>query len=93
MWLWLHSEVLLGEANDTITIPLPSGDNNNVIIVVLLLEKFKESIILDKGYGENRKKFRMSNVDIESDIVDVLSGLYTFSVTYEGPSCNFRVPS
>ena len=64
---------------------MTSRDNDIAIFVVSLLLKFKEWVILDDGYGENRKKFRMSDVDIvnvdiiESDIVDALKGLLLFS--------------
>ena len=64
---------------------MTSRDNDIAIFVVSLLLKFKEWVILDDGYGENRKKFRMSDVDIvnvdiiESDIVDALKRLLLFS--------------
>ena len=30
-------------------------------------------------YGKNKKKFRISDVDVESDIIDALIGLHVFS--------------
>ena len=73
----LHAEVLLEDKNDTITIRLPSGDTDPVILVISLLCKFKRWVILGDGHEKNRKK--ISDVDIKSDIVDVLIGRHISS--------------
>lgn len=68
----LHAEVLLEDKNDTTTIRLPSGDTDLVILMISLLCKFKKWVILGDGHEKNKKK--ISDVDIKSDIVDVLIG-------------------
>lgn len=66
-------------ANDTIAIWSPFGDTGIIIFVILLLWKFKKRVLLGNSHGTNRKKFRISDEDIESDIVDAVVGLYVFS--------------
>ena len=66
-------------ANDTIAIWSPFGDTGIIIFVILLLWKFKKRVLLGNSHGTNRKKFRISDEDIESDIFDAVVGLYVFS--------------
>ena len=76
----LPAKKILEERNGTITIWPPSGDTDIVIVVISLLRKFKKRVILGDGNGKKKQKnFRMSDLDIESDIVDALIECYVFS--------------
>ena len=66
--------ILLEYANHNMTIKSPFEDSNIVILAMYLISKFKELVILDDGCQRNGQKFRISDVDIESDIVDALIG-------------------
>ena len=67
--LVLHTKVSLEKTNEGTDI---------AIFVISLLWKFKERVILGDGHGKSRKKFSISDEDMESDIVDALIRLHNF---------------
>ena len=76
----LHCCRILREKNDLIvTLRSPSGDTDIVVLAVALLNQFKSNVILDDGNGKQRKIIRLSDIDIDDDLVKAMIGFHSFS--------------
>ena len=76
----LHShQILKSSETSVITLRSPSGDTDIVVLPVALLYEFRNRVLIDDGSGENRKVMRLSNIDIEIDLVDALIGFHAFT--------------
>ena len=74
----LYAKLLLEQISDIKTNWSPCADIDFFTLAILLIWRFKKQVILDDGLRENRKKNRVSDIDIKSGTVDVLIGLHAF---------------
>ena len=49
------------------------------MFTVALFYEFRNRVLIDDGSGGNRKVMRLSNIDIEKDLVDALIGFHAFT--------------
>ena len=62
-----------------VTIRSPSGDTDIVILMIGHLHRYGERVILDDFHGDKRKSYRMSDIELEDDIIESLIGFHAFT--------------
>ena len=78
--LILHSHRTLKSNETSVIIPSsPSGDTDIVVPTVALIYEFRNRVLIDDGFGDNKKVMRLSNKGIEKDLVDVLICFHAFT--------------
>ena len=77
----LHASKILDDDPDvTATIRSPSGETDIVILMTGLLNQDGERVILDDFHGNNnRKSYRLSDIERENDITESLIGFHAFT--------------
>ena len=78
--LILHSHRTLKSNETSVIIPSsPSGDTDIVVPTVALIYEFRNRVLIDDGFGDNKKVMRLSNKGTEKDLVDALIGFRAFT--------------
>ena len=86
--LILHSHRTLKSNETSVIIPSsPSGDTDGelgctdlwVVPTVALIYEFRNRVLIDDGFGDNKKVMRLSNKGTEKDLVDALTGFRAFT--------------
>ena len=78
--LILHSHRTLKSNETSAIIPSsPSGDTDIVVPTVALIYEFRNRVLIDEGFGDNKKMMRLRNKGIEKDLVDFLISFHAFS--------------
>ena len=78
--LILHSHRTLKSNETSVIIPSsPSGDTDIVVPTVALIYEFRNRVLIDDGFGDNKKVMRLSNKGTEKDLVDALIGFHAFT--------------
>ena len=76
----LHASKILEEDSDAVvTIRSPSGDTDIVVLMIGLLHKYRERVLLDDFHGDKRKTYRLSDIDLEDELIDALIGFHAFT--------------
>ena len=77
----LHASKILDDDPDvTVTIRSPSGDMDIAKLMIGLLHQYRQRVILDDFHGNsNRKSYRLSDIELENDIIELLSGFHAFT--------------
>ena len=66
--------------SSTIILRLHSGDTDVIVLAVALLQEYKARLVfLDNGNGKNRCQVRLSDIDIDGEIIDSLIGFHSFT--------------
>ena len=78
--LILHSHRTLKSNETSVIIPSSlSGDTDIVVPTVALIYEFRNRVLIDDGFGDNKKVMRLSNKGTENKLVDVLIGFHAFT--------------
>ena len=77
----LHAySILKADADTAVTIRSPSGDTDIVILMIGLLYQYKDRVILDDFHGAaKRKSYKLSDIELDDDIVESLIGFHAFT--------------
>ena len=76
----LHCYQILKECEGSVvTLRSPSGDTDIVVLAVALLNEFSNRVLLDDGSGKHRTFLRLSDIDMEEDLVDAIVGFHAFT--------------
>ena len=71
---------LNANSENVVTIRSPSGDSDILILMISNLKQFKERVILDDFHGiTKRKSYRLSDIELEDEVVEALVGFHAFT--------------
>ena len=65
--------------SSTIILCSHSGDTDVIVLAVALLQEYKGRLVLDNGNGKNRRQVRLSDIDIDGEIIDSFIGFHSFT--------------
>ena len=77
----LHAyRILIEDADAVVTIRSPSGDTDILVLMIGILYSFRDRVILDDFHGtKGRKSYRLSDIELDDEIVESLIGFHAFT--------------
>ena len=76
----LHCQALaLQSPSSSVIIRSHSGDTDIIILAISLLQDYKDRIIFDDGNGKNRRQVKMSDIDLDTEVINALIGFLSFT--------------
>ena len=65
--------------NVNVTIFSPSGDTDIIVLLLAFLKDHKEHILIIDGHGEDKKILKLSDIDLEENLIHPLTGFHAIT--------------
>ena len=75
----LHTLYLRETLNLKVTVYSPSGDTDIIVLLLGCLQDHKEHILIIDGHGEDKKHLKLSDIDLEENLIDSLIGFHALT--------------
>ena len=65
--------------NVNVTIFSPSGDTDIIVLLLAFLQDHEEHILIIDGHGEDKKNLKLSDIDLEENLIHSLIGFHAIT--------------